>query len=271
MKESDKGQESLRSSEAEGEGISAFEKRARDNEWTEVDVRIRKEMAAIVRTVLNHYRQHRPHQAHFFASSALMQMMQAIGDCRQLDLFKAASGCEPLYLPSLEFNTQGALAGIHCRAMAEIRAFQGSKKPRFAAIKVGDSDGAQRKTILEVIREKIRDGWDVGFVLKVNADAIQGMVDAGDAKFFEELGEVLRGHRRKPLQRGLTEWIVRAWLPLCLWECEPDGREAHWRFSEAAKLIGLDFEGADPAVFYLEFMTAWKNVRSKAMKIPRYS
>jgi hypothetical protein len=56
-------------------------------------------------------------------------------------------------------------------------------------------------------------------------------------------------------------------LPLCLWECEPDGHEAHRRFCEAANLAEMDFQGADPAKFFHRFITAWRNVRSKVMKI----
>ena len=248
--------------------LSAAEERAKRMGWSEVDLRVRKEIADAAREVLNCHRKQNPGMARFFAVSALMQMKKAVADCRQLDLARKGQGMEPLYVDlATSFNTDRALAGMHCRTMAEWKVMNKGKTPRLAAVLQGDYDRAERKRTLEMIRETIRDGWDVSFALEVNSEGISERLEAGDAKFFEELGELLRGHRCKPLRRGLMEWIVRAWLPLCLWECDKDGRDAYDRFSVAAKLLGLEVHSGDSATFFHRFITAWRNVRSKVMKV----
>lgn len=252
--------------------LSAADKRAQRMGWSEVDLRVRKEMAAAARSVLNHHRKHNSSVALFFTRSALAQMSQAVTDCRQLDIFRKAQGMDPLYVDAfIVFNTAGALAGMQCRTMDEWKAINEGKTPSFKAMKKGDEGKARRKRRLEQIRETIRDGWDASFALKVHSDGISESLEAGDTIFFEELGELLRGHRLKPLQRGLTAWIVRAWLPLCLWECKPDADEAHRRFCEADALLEARIQGANSAVSFGPFFTAWKNVRSKVMKVPRDS
>ena len=229
---------------------------------------IRREMAAAARAILNHFRKCDPARAHYRTQSALIQMKQALDDCRQLDQARKGRGAKPCFEEDFTcFNDDRALAGMHCRTEAELKAIREHKTPAFKAMLAGDAEKACRKTALELIRESLRDRWDSGCALLRNSRWIEQRLAACDAAFFEELGDLLRQHRRNPLQRNLKAWIVRTWLPLCLWECEPDGIEAHRRFMEAASLIGLNLEGADPAKFFLQFKRAWSNVRATGMKV----
>jgi len=248
---------------------TAREVRAAKEGWTELDLMIRSEIADTARLILNHHRRHSPQLAHLLTGSALCQMRQAVSDCRRLDDARAALGKDLKYLPQLIFNCPGAVKGIHCRSMGEYRAMTVRKTPAFQAMAVGNESIALRKRALEVIRETIRDGWEAGDALKLCSGWIREVAQKGDAAFFEELGVFLRKHRKDPIERGLTEWIVRLWLTLCLWECPADGSIAFCRFKEAARLNVFDLHNLprlETPHFERRFTTAWKNVRAKDMK-----
>jgi hypothetical protein len=251
---------------------TALEMRAARMEWSELDLMIRKEIAGAARAIRNHRRRHNPGTADFFTYSAILQMRQAANDCRVLDQALAARGSSARYLPSLIFNHPAALSGIHCRTLEEYRELTDRKTPAFKAMADGCKSTAYRKRALEVIRESLRDGYGADDALRVNEGWIREMVSVGDAKFFEELGDLLRKHRQDPIERGLTEWIVRSWLTLCLWECPANSYSAYSRFKEAANLLGVQLHNLPPIekrFFKERFERAWKNVRAKTMNARR--
>lgn len=250
--------------------ISAIDRRAEKNGWSPADRLARQSFAAAARSIRSHYRQEMPDHSKLMIGSAVNQMRQAMLDCRRLDELRAHHGLPPLFVENFTvYNHSAALAGIHCRALAELKALYDGKTPAFSAMKEGDAKKAFGKRTLELIRESLRDGWPLERAMAINSDGIQRMIVENYPPFFVELGDLFRTHGRKPFQRDLSAWIVRAWLPLCLWECESDGEEAYLRFSHAAELMELNLQGADPAKFYHTFITAWRNVRSKKMKLQR--
>ena len=166
-----------------------------------------------------------------------------------------------------EFNHPDALAGINCRAYAELKELEKRNRP-FQQVDYNDDPGKfEGKFTMERFREALRDGRSVEQVLASFSASLSSLAEQEQARFFEELGDLLRKHRRTPLQRSLTGWIVRAWLPLCLWECAPDGDEAFQRFRHAVDLMQLPLLGADPDKVYHQFVEAWRNTRSKKMKL----
>ena len=168
-----------------------------------------------------------------------------------------------------EYDHPSALASLHCRALNEFSTLSKGKKPYSLTVTLGDELKFTWKFTLERMREDLRDGRSAEYTLGVHSDSILSMAENGKSGFFEELGDTLRKHRREPFTRNLSEWIVRAWLPLCLWECEPDGFDAHERFCSAAELLELDFARKDNARFLVQFVDAWRNVRSKKLNQPK--
>ncbi len=245
---------------------TAMDRRAKDMGWSEHDRAARRRMAAALRTCRAHYRKHLPHHWRFMVRSARIQILQAVRDCRTLDALLLERSLPPVMMEAFtEYNHSGALAGIDCRAYAELAVLTQGKRPSSKVSASGEPNKFTWKFTLERVREALRDGRSVEYALDLYADTIQSMALSGQAGFFEELGDLFRKHRSTPFKRSLTDWIVRAWLPLCLWECSADGHEAHSRFCQAADLLELNFPGAEDAVFYHQFITAWRNTRSKKM------
>lgn len=225
-------------------------------------------MARVLGRCRNHYRQVMPEHWRFMVRSARIQMHQAVMDCRELDKLRAGHGLPPLFVDAFtEYDHADALAGIHCRAYTELRELAKGKKPFHSSNGKEDPGKFEWKFTLERFRESLRDGRSVEQVLERFSDRISSLAGQGQAGFFEDLGDLLRKHRRTPFQRSLTGWIVRAWLPLCLWECAPDGQEAFQRFRHAVELMQSPLMGADPDKFYHQFVEAWRNTRSKKMKL----
>jgi len=247
---------------------TAIAQRAEAMGWSEHDRAARKEIAGVLRNCRTHYRKQMPDHWQFMVRSARIQMRQAVMDCQSLDDLLMERGDPALYMESFAvYNNSDALAGIHCRAYTELLPHSRAKTPASKALASGDEHKFKWKFTLERIREALRDGRSVEYVLSIQADDMHSMAENGQAGFFEDLGDILHKHRKTPFKRNLSDWIVRAWLPLCLWECDKDGREAHSRFCDAAELLGLDFPGAGDPRFYHQFVTAWRNARSKKMKL----
>jgi hypothetical protein len=247
---------------------TATAQRAEAMGWSEHDRAARKEIAGVLRNCRRHYRKQMPDHWQFMVRSARIQMYQAVMDCQSLDDLRMGRGDPALFMEAFAvYNNSDALAGIHCRAYAELLLHSRAKTPASKASASGDEQKVNWKFALERIREALRDGRSVKYALYIQADDIHSMAETGQAGFFEDLGDLLRKHRKTPFKRSLSDWIVRVWLPLCLWECDKDGREAHRRFCNAAELLGLDFPGAADPIFYHQFVTAWRNTRSKKMKL----
>lgn len=229
----------------------------------------RKRISDALRLCRNHYRKTAPSCARLLIRSAQNQLHQALADCRQLDLCLKQKEMDPVYVENFTvFTTKEALAGIHCLLRNQYEAFRQGKTPTFQAMLKGNFEQAKGKRVLERITESFRDGFDESVALQLHAESIGEMASRGNAKFFMDLRELLRANRENPYRRGLMDWIIRAWLPLCLWECEPDGNEAYRRMNDAADLLSMPFSGNDPHMFFLKsFLPAWRNVRSKRLKI----
>jgi hypothetical protein len=186
-------------------------------------------------------------------------MRQAVLDCRALDFCcahsgkahsgKAHSGKAMAYLEKLDFNKAGVLISLNCLIMAQRRRKQ--KTPR---------EAGQIK--LHQIEALIRDGIPADLTLALysfaTGETLMDEARKGNAAFFIALGSKLA--KLKPAQRPLTDWILRAWLPLRLWQCPADGRKAHDRFCRAWRLL----ERTPPD--WLDFVNGWNNVRTRFLR-----
>lgn len=150
------------------------------------------------------------------------------------------------------------------RVLAERRqqAFSAGKRPMDAAMLRGEWEDAADKRALHDFRETLRDGWEPARALELHADVIAGRAAACRVFFFESLGVILKEYRLTPAkyERTLSDWMVRLWLPLALWECPADGNEAFARVCAAASLMG------GPVPSLTAFLNAWKNVRSRIFR-----
>jgi len=247
--------------------MNARQRRAFAAGWNEQDQVARKRMAEVIWNCRSHYKKETPKYWQFMVHAARIQMNQAVMDCRELDSLREERGLPQLFMDAFAvFNNSDALAGINCRSYAEYVAVSGRKTPSSKALGLGKNE-VVRKLILERFRETLRDGRTIEYALALHEGSIQKMAEKGLGTFFEDLGHTLRKHRRTPFKRSLTDWIIRAWLPLCLWECDPNGHEAHERFCHATDLLGLNFPDVHNGKFLSQFITAWRNVRSKKMKL----
>ncbi|MFZ4595983.1 MAG: hypothetical protein ACOYOF_17115 [Verrucomicrobiaceae bacterium] len=193
-----------------------------------------------------------------------IDMMQATGDCRALDSRCRKKGLEPIYVDAFaSFHEKLAIDALHFRACEQIKEMSAGKKPQSKARAAGDYEQSAAKLVLHRIKERMRDGNTCAESLQHESGMIQRMATDGNTGFFVSLGSLVSEAKRKPEKysdRPLSGWILRAWLPLCLWECPADGVEAHQRIERAAELL----DKAAPS--YPQFLTAWRNVRKRAMK-----
>ena len=235
----------------------------------ESELRARQQQARVLRNLRSHYRKTYPNHYKFLVRSALGILIRARQDCVMLDNFMKEKGRKPRYLKFFTtYDTDGALHWIHRGVIAERRAFDERKTPIFKAMRGPIPHLAEEKWLLEQIREMIRDGLNEKEALEICANHIKEVASRGGSKFFEDLGDFLRRHRLKPIDRNWVAWIIRNGLPLCLWECGADGKEAFERMKDAAYLRNVEFAGADENYFFLKrFLPAWRNVRNKKLKI----
>lgn len=118
-----------------------------------------------------------------------------------------------------------------------------------------DQGKAVEKQYLHMVREMLREGMTERQALESLDDngVFRQMAMDGRTSFFITLGDILR----KPIQESKEGRILKAWIPLNLGACKPDGIEAHDLFEDynrALKRRPLD---------YKQFKPAWNNVRNK--------
>lgn len=128
-----------------------------------------------------------------------------------------------------------------------------------AAAREGDAEKAMDKRLLHRVRERLRDGFPPENVLAYYASDIQARHEAGRVQFAIDLGRELEQALRKPerYQRSTSDWLLRLWLPLRLWECPANGETAYHRLTQAALLMG------QVPVGFPAFLTAWRNARTR--------
>ena len=244
--------------------LSALEQRAQREGWSDADRANRASRAQALRTFHGHYKAAAPGTSWHMIRLVKIDMMQATADCKALDSQLAKKGFEPIYVKALAtFHSKKALDALHFRACEQFREMSAGKKPQSKARATGDYEQSAAKSMLHRIKEQMRDGNTCAEALKHESGMIQLMATHGSTAFFISLGSLLSEAKRKKdkySKRTLCGWIVKRWLPLRLWECPENGRTAHERFTQAAKLLNKE------APSYTEFLKAWRNVRSRAMK-----
>lgn len=243
--------------------LNKAEQRAQQQGWSEPERQARKRIARVLRLCRNHYRSEGPIVQRLMMTSIHHQMKRALQDCKSLDWHRVERGNPPIYVEGYTYyESKGALDALHIRALAWCNELREMKRPWLAAASKGDQQTALGKMTLEMVKESIRDLWSPDQAWEINSEQIQQRQNEKNLGFSKDFGEFLRRHSTST-HRSVSEWILRAWLPLCLWECGKDGADAHDRCVAAGDLIGL----AVPS--FTEFRNAWGNVLYKKLKASR--
>ena len=217
----------------------------------------RASVAQALRALRAHSRTECPAYTGVIGAMARAVMAQTWADCGILDRALVETGREPFYRELFAvFHDAAALHALWQVSLLRMAEYHRGKAPRFVELRAG-SPAAEGKRVLHDLRELLRDGWAPEAALEILAPAVQRCT--GDVSFQQALGGILSDHRSRPHRflRSTPEWIVRAWMPLRLYECPADGAEAWERVQIAAAL--LRHEMAAEA----SFLSAWRNVRSR--------
>lgn len=191
---------------------------------------------------------------------ARQDMTQALRDCEMLDAHRVRQGLHPIYLAKADqFDSPGALESLYWRAWKEVCGHARGAKPFGAAMQREDEETGRDKWLLERLRETIRDGWTVGEAFEALREECARRIHAGRIDFAIALGKLLDEAHRRPQKytRSTTDWVERAWFPLRLWECGPDGEEAWARLKAAMTLLPII------EIPFHQFHTAWRNLRCR--------
>jgi hypothetical protein len=191
---------------------------------------------------------------------ARLDMAQAVRDCEALDAKCVRQGLRPIYLASADaFDAPGALESLYYRAWKQVCGHARGAKPFGGAMQQENPETAKDKWLLERLRETLRDGWSVDEAFSTLQEECARRIHVGRIDFAISLGKLLDEARRRPQKylRSTTDWPERAWLPLRLWECAPDGEDAWSRLTTAADLLPI------PKIPFHQFHTAWRNLRTR--------
>lgn len=153
----------------------------------------------------------------------------------------------------------GLVQHVHRLTLRECQVVSQVGRSARAAAREGDAEKAMDKRLLHRVRERLRDGFPPENVLAYYASDIQARHEAGRVQFAIDLGRELEQALRKPerYQRSTSDWLLRLWLPLRLWECPANGETAYHRLTQAALLMG------QVPVGFPAFLTAWRNGRAR--------
>ncbi len=153
----------------------------------------------------------------------------------------------------------GLVQHVHRLTLRECQVVSQVGRSARAAAREGDAEKAMDKRLLHRVRERLRDGFPPENVLAYYASDIQARHEAGRVQFAIDLGRELEQALRKPerYQRSTSDWLLRLWLPLRLWECPANGETAYHRLTQAARLMG------QVPVGFPAFLTAWRNGRAR--------
>ncbi|MEZ0277109.1 MAG: hypothetical protein ACAH88_19520 [Roseimicrobium sp.] len=191
---------------------------------------------------------------------ARKDMRQAARDCEALDAQCVRLGLPPIYVAAaVAFDAPGALNSLYYRAWKEVCGHARGASPFGAAVQREDIETARDKQLLDDLREALRDGLSVEETLGQHREECAARIHLGRTDFAIALGKLLDEARRRPQKylRSTTDWLERAWFPLRLWECAPDGEEAWSRLKEAITLLPI------PEIAFHQFHTAWRNLRTR--------
>jgi len=221
----------------------AIERRAKIKGWNGHRVNAHKEMVRALWLIRADFRA-AGSQYLLRVVKAKMILNQVIRDIESLDYALERKHQTVGYLENFScFSHQAPRAMVmHLVWKDELsvwKAVHGAAKPTpvQTALISGNDIALSAKLATHCFREALRDGFTPEEALQKTYLPFEKMQSAGHIRFFEELSEIVRKHRKKPFQRSLKDWIIRAWLPLCLWEC--DSVEALKRMEEAAGLLGI--------------------------------
>jgi hypothetical protein len=235
---------------------SAFDLRVIREEWSEADLALRYSRAHALRILRRHYKATIPDIASQMMRAIQMEIIQSHIDCLNLDAWLETKGMPPKYVKGLaSLHEKRVIDALHFRAWDAITQPPRPTKSQLLSRKA--------QLVLHRIRERLRDGNSPTDAISLESFPIKRMAEDGDADFFTSLGSLVSEAKKRPdkySKRPLSSLIVKAWLPLRLWECPANGLLAYERCTEAATLIDMK-----PLQFD-EFAKAWKNVRTRAMK-----
>ena len=240
--------------------LTARERRANREGWGSTDLACRESQAKALRILRAHYRKAAPQMAGRMILACKLEILHAIEDLSALDDALKNQGHTPRYMEDFaDFHSDGALQALHFLALHSIKA---KPSPIQKAYNESGELAARGKLILHRIREGLRDGWTADQAIARESENIASIIGAGQSSFLVDLGQIVKDWRRNPekFKRTNTDWLMKIWLPLCLWECPADGTEAEQRCRDAAEIVGL------PMISFGEFLNAWRNVRSRVMK-----
>ncbi len=102
---------------------------------------------------------------------------------------------------------------------------------------VKDAHVAGKDTTVPILafrfRELLRDGNSWEQTVQICSYAVNQAIRDGREHLFSSLGDIEKRFRSNPedFVRSAEAWMIRAWLPLGLWNC--DSREAEQRVKEA--------------------------------------
>ena len=185
---------------------------------------------------------------------------QAVDDATRLDVianeFGKPEGLTAELMATLE---KGDAAWIEIWKLARLPLNQKTTRGLFS----GDRTAEERSWTLYVFRELLRDGTDLKYALTAIFPRIAEF-HIGDAKMILKLAKIIKRRLASPASfaRGAEAWILRAWLPMGLWQLEPKVCELRLRHGyELMKNAGVSMPADFPAQGDLD--KAIRRVRSK--------
>lgn len=163
--------------------------------------------------IIEHVRTSLP-EAVPWLSMVRYQLLVAFDDARTLDERGAKANKVSVFLQSFMesvFNADGFYFALFERAL--LPADRRSMSPVHKAMERGEDTRAA--WLLVWFREKMKDGWPVKDALRCHGKEIGELFAEGNDWLLERLSEAARKPYRR---RSAHDWIVRAWLPLALWQ-----------------------------------------------------
>jgi len=161
-------------------------------------------------------------------------LSKAFSDACRLDSFAVVHGADPSFLSDFTrsvFADRGFLRWLV--KVAFLREDGKSMRPINNARQVGTGESAA--VIAWNIRERMKEGYSAEEALRLHRDVIGRQIEAGDVQLIKALAVVVDETHKPTLQR----WIIRAWLPLALWQEVPPAQKeerlhAAWKVAKAS-------------------------------------
>jgi hypothetical protein len=217
--------------------------------------------------------------ARIYLSEARMIIRQAVVDCGRLDDATWGTDFKPVQMSCVAsfLHLPEPLEAIHFIAIYEIKQAFSPRDPvrqmtnqilatNDTETKIRLKQHLEAKSLLKVFRQWLRDGYSASYILQMQG--IQRAISSGNEEAIIQLGRLLYENQKKPekyAHRSLKEWIIRAWLPLELWDCPADGVVALKRLKNAASLMET-VTPDDEAKRDQELLAAWKKVRTEVFR-----